>query len=52
MSKFNLEEEIEKLEYPRMFVAGLKHYITTNKLVIKSKKDLEKIIKDFEKIEI
>ena len=52
MSKFNLEEELEKLEYPNMFLAGLKYYINKNKIVIKSKKELEKIIEDFKKIEI
>lgn len=52
MSKFNLEEELEKLEYPRMFIAGLKYHIETNKLAVKSKKELNKIIEDFKKIEI
>lgn len=52
MAKFNLEEELEKLEYPNMFIAGLRYHIETNKLAIKSKKELEKIIEDFKKIEI
>ncbi len=52
MSKFNLEEEIEKLEYPNMFLAGLKFHIKNNKLAIKSKKELDKIVDEFKKLEI
>ncbi len=52
MSKFNLETEIEKLEYPNMFLNGLKYHIAKNKLVIKSKKELDRVVKEFEKLEI
>ena len=52
MAKFNLEEELEKLEYPKMFIAGLKFHIESNKLAIKSKKELDKIIDEFKKLEI
>ena len=54
MAKFDFEEEFEKLknEYPNMFLAGLKYYIENNKIVIKSKKELDKIIEEFKKIEI
>ena len=52
MAKFDLEKELKNLEYPNMFLAGLKYYIEKNKLVIKSKKELEKIIEEFKQIEI
>lgn len=54
MAKFEFEEEFEKLkkDYPNMFLAGLKYHIESNKIVIKSKKELEKVIEDFKKIEI
>lgn len=54
MSKFDLESEIEKLkeDYPNMFIAGLKFHIKNNELVIKSKKELDKIVQDFGKLEI
>ena len=54
MTKFNLEEELTKLEkdYPRMFLAGLKSHIERNKIAIKSKKELDKIVDEFGKIKI
>ena len=54
MSKFDFEKEFEKLkeEYPNMFLAGFKFYVESNKIVIKSKKELDKVIEDFKKIEI
>lgn len=52
MSKFDLEEEIQKLQEPRMLIAGLKYHIENNKIVIKSKKELDKVLEDFKKIEI
>ena len=54
MAKIDLEEELEKLKtkYPNMFIAGLKSYIDRNRLAINSKKELDKIIKDFEEIKI
>ena len=52
MSKFDLKKELEELQYPRMFLAGLKYHIETNKIAIKSKKELDKVVEDFKKIEI
>ena len=52
MSKFDLEEELKKLEYQRMFIAGVKSHIERNNLVVKSKKDLDKIVKEFSEIKI
>lgn len=52
MTKFDLNEALEVLERPRMFKAGLKYYITSNKLQPKDKKDFEKIVTDFSKIKI
>lgn len=45
-SAFNIDEALDKLERPRMFVVGLKEYVKDKE--IKSEKDLEKIIKEFE----
>lgn len=44
---FNLEEELEKLECPQMFIAGLKYHIEKEKIKIAGKKDLDKIVKEF-----
>ena len=52
MAKFDLEEELNNLELPQMFIAGLRYYLAKNKIEVKSKKELEKIIKEYEKIEI
>ena len=52
MSKFDLDKELAELQYPRMFIAGLKFHIENNKIAIKSKKELDKVIEDFKKIEI
>ena len=37
---FNLNEALENLEYPRMFVAGFKAYLTNRNLEPKSKESL------------
>ena len=53
MSKnFNLNEELEKLQLPAMFIAGLKYYIQANNLEPKSKKEFEKIVKDYGKLKL
>lgn len=51
-NKFDLEQEIEDYPVPRMFKAGLKYYIESRKLKINSKKDLDKIVKEFSEISL
>lgn len=40
------------LECPNMFKQGLKHYILDNGLEIKSDKEFEKIVKDYNNLKI
>ena len=52
MSNFDLEKELTELEYPEMFKAGLKYYIQTKNSKIKSKKEFEKIIKEYSELSV
>lgn len=52
MTKFNLEDEIEDLNIAEMLKTGLKSYIQKNEIIIKSKKDFEKVVDTFLKIKI
>lgn len=52
MSNFDLEKELDELQYPDMFKAGLKYYIQTKKSTIKSKKEFEKIIKEYSELSV
>lgn len=53
MSKdFDLEVEINELNCPEMFKKGLKYYIIRNKLKIKSKKDLTKVVNDYKGLKL
>ena len=52
MSKFNLNKELEELQYPNMFKAGLKHYIQKRNIKINSKKDLENAVKEYGDLKI
>ena len=53
MSKnFNLEKELEEYICPAMFKAGLKYYIQSNNLEPKSKKEFEKIVKDYGELKL
>lgn len=49
---FDVDKELEKLECPNMFKAGLKYYIQSNKLQPKNKKELDKIVTDFSKVKM
>jgi len=52
MSKFNLTKELDDFECPAMFKAGLKYYIQTNNLEPKSKKEFEKIVKEYGELKL
>ena len=52
MSNFDLEKELTELECPEMFKAGLKYYIQTNNLEPKSKKEFEKIVKEYGELKL
>lgn len=47
VSDFDLEKELTDLQRPDMFKAGLKYYIEINNLECKSKKDFDKIVKEY-----
>lgn len=49
---FDYESEIEAYPAPRFWKAGLVHFINKTKIEIKSKKDLEKVMNDFNKIKL
>lgn len=52
VSDFDLEKELNDLERPDMFKAGLKYYIESKNLKCKSKKDFEKIVKEYGELSI
>ena len=52
MANFNYADEIEKLDCPAMFKAGLKFYIENNKVKINSKKDFDNLLKEFKNMNI
>ena len=52
MTNFDYEKEINDLEYPAMFKAGLKYYIDANKIKINSKKDFDKLLDKFKDLKI
>ena len=47
VSDFDLEKELTDLQRPDMFKAGLKYHIDINNLECKSKKDFDKIVKEY-----
>ena len=51
-NNFDLEQEIKDLECSDMLKAGLEFYIETNNIKIKSKKDFDKLVNDFKKLNI
>lgn len=51
-SDFDLEDELQNLEKPRMFIAGFKEFIKSTNTEIKSKKDFDKLIKDYSEMKI
>ena len=52
MTKFDLEKEIDDYPVPNMFKAGLRYHINVNQLKIKSKKELDKIVKEFGELKL
>lgn len=52
MSKFDLNQELDDLLCPNMFKSGLKYYISSNNIEIKSKKEFEKIVKEYANLKI
>lgn len=52
MSKFDLNKELDDLSCPNMFKAGLKYYISSNNLNVTSKKEFDKIVKEYGNLKI
>lgn len=52
VESFDLEQEIVDYPVPEMFKAGLRYYISSRKLKIKDKKELDKIVKEFSEISL
>ena len=52
VSDFDLEKELTDLQRPDMFKAGLKYHIDINNLECKSKKDFDKIVKEYGELSI
>ncbi len=50
--EFVLSEALEEYTCPAMFKAGLKYYINSNNLEPKSKKEFEKIVKEYGKLKL
>lgn len=49
---FDIDKELEDLECPNMFKAGLKYYMGNLKNQPKNKKEFDKIVKDYSKIKM
>ena len=49
---FNIEEALNNLEMPRMFVDGFKAYIQNNNLKLTSEKEFEKSLKEFGELQL
>ena len=49
---FNIEEALNNLEMPRMFVDGFKAYIQNNNLKLTSEKEFEKLLKEFGELQL
>ena len=52
MSNFDLENEIIELQCPEMFKAGLRYYIQNKKRKVNSKKEFDKIVKEYSELKI
>ena len=52
MADFDLDEQINNYPKPNMFKAGLRFYIEQNKIKIKNKKDLDKIVKEYGELKL
>lgn len=49
---FNIEEALDNLELPKMFVDGFRAYIENNNLKFKSEKEFEKSLKEFGELQL
>lgn len=49
---FNLEQELEVYPASNMLKAGVRYYIQVNNKTVKSKKDLDKIFKEYSDLKI
>ena len=49
---FNIEEALNNLEMPKMFVDGFKAYIQNNNLKLTSEKEFEKSLKEFGELQL
>ena len=49
---FNIEEALNNLEMPRMFVDGFRAYIQNNNLKLTSEKEFEKSLKEFGELQL
>ena len=49
---FNIEEALNNLEMPRMFVDGFKAYIQNNNLKLTSETEFEKSLKEFGELQL
>ena len=47
---FDLDAELEKLEKPNFYIAGLKEFIKDND--VKNQKDFDKLVKDYSEMNI
>ncbi|WP_296874610.1 hypothetical protein [uncultured Methanobrevibacter sp.] len=52
MSKFDLNQELKDLSCPDMFKSGLNVYIMINKIEINTKKEFDKIVKEYANLKI
>lgn len=52
MPKFDLKKALDDLPCPNMFKNGLKQYISSNNINVKSKKDFDKIVEEYGNIKI
>jgi len=52
MSKFDLNEQLDELLCPDMFKAGLTEYISSNNFKITTKKEFDKIVKEYANLKI
>ena len=49
---FNIEEALNNLEMPKMFVDGFKAYIQNNNLEFKSETEFKKSLKEFGELQL
>ena len=52
MPKFDLKQELDDLTCRSMFKNGLKQYISSNNISVNSKKEFDKIVKEYANLKI